>query len=56
MRSLEKDYRRYEAINKAYEAAGKSEEAGAKARADYQALLEEVRTEGKDSSCAATSN
>ena len=48
MRSLEKDYRRYEAINKAYEAAGKSEEAGEKARADYHVLLEEVRAEGKD--------
>lgn len=48
MRSLENDYRRYEEINKAYDAAGKTEEAGEKARAAYQDLLTEVRTEGKD--------
>lgn len=48
MRNLEEDYSRYEAINEAYKAAGESEEAGKKARAKYQELLEEVRTEGKD--------
>jgi hypothetical protein len=48
MRNLENDYSRYEAINEAYKAAGESEEAGEKARAEYQELLEEVRTEGQD--------